>query len=75
MQVEPGESVNRSINIDSSVGRDTEFSFSYTGSNLDLGVAVVSPNGVVYPAFDLSGRNSDASKQVTIVIPNDAEVN
>ena len=55
--------------IDSSVGRDTEFTFSYTGTTFTLDVVVISPSGVNYTA----GRETKATKQLTIAI-NDTEV-
>ena len=63
------DAVNKSVSIDSSVGRDTEFTFSYTGTTFTLDVEVISPSGVNYTA----GHETKAIKQMTIAI-NDTEV-
>jgi len=61
--------VNKSMSIDSSVGRNTEFTFSYPGTTFTLDVVVISPSGVNYTA----GHDTKATKQLTIAI-NDTEV-
>ena len=61
--------MNKSVSIDSSVGRDTEFTFSYVGPTFTLDVVVVSPSGNRHTA----GQESNITKQMAITI-NPAEV-
>ena len=62
-----------SVTVDSSVGRDTKFTFSYA-QNWTLDVAVMSPSGVLYSASGQHGVNSVASETVTISVQNQTEV-
>ena len=75
MSVGPKEEVNRSVNVDSSIGRDTDFTFSYIGSDFKLDVVVISPSGVNYTADGPHSQNSVVSKKLTISIQNETEVN
>ncbi|KAI0231358.1 hypothetical protein LSAT2_018261 [Lamellibrachia satsuma] len=68
------ERVNKTVSIDSSVGRDTEFTFSYTGTTFTLDVVVMSPSGVNYTTNGPNGQDNEATKQMVIVIKNQAEV-
>ncbi|KAK2180607.1 hypothetical protein NP493_436g02010 [Ridgeia piscesae] len=54
--------LRKHVSVDSSVGRDTEFVFSYTGRSFPLLVVVTSPNGRNYS----SHQTNDATKQMTI---------
>ena len=56
--------------IDSSVGRDTEFVFSYSGYTFPLSVVVTSPNGRNYTG----GPPDDVTKQMTISLNITTEV-
>ena len=62
------------MSIDSSVGRDTAFTFSYTGTTLTLDVVVISPSGVNYTTDGPNGQDNEASKQMAIVIKHQTEV-
>ncbi|KAI0219202.1 Calcium-activated chloride channel regulator 2, partial [Lamellibrachia satsuma] len=66
--VDAGSVVIKYVSIDSSVGRDTEFVFSYVGTTLPLYVVVTSPTGQNY-----TGRSNDATKQMTISLNNTNE--
>ena len=55
-----------SVAIDSSIGRDTEFTFLYTGSAFLLDVAVTSPSGRNYSSNGPNSRHNDVTKQLTI---------
>ena len=63
------DDVNKYVSIDSSTGRNTEFTFSYPGTTFTLDVVVISPSGVNYTA----GHETKATKQMTIAI-KDTEV-
>lgn len=73
VSIEANEVANRYVSIDSSVGRDTEFVFSYTGNAFSLDVFVTSPSGVNYTTNGPHGHKSDVTKQVTILF-NETEV-
>ncbi|KAI0208410.1 Calcium-activated chloride channel regulator 1 [Lamellibrachia satsuma] len=68
------EKVNKTVSIDSSVGRDTEFTFSYTGTTFTLNVVVISPSGVNYTTDGPNGHDNEATKQMAIVIKNQTEI-
>ena len=68
--VDAGSVVIKYVSIDSSVGRDTEFVFSYVGTTFPLYVVVTSPTGQNY-----TGHSNDATKQMTISLNNTNEVN
>ena len=55
-----------SVAFDSSIGRDTEFTFLYTGSSFKLDVVVTSPSGRNYSSNGPNSRHNDATKQLTI---------
>ena len=67
------EEFNRSVSIDSSIGRDTEFTFTYTGIRFPLDVFVTSPSGLRYTTDGPNGRHDTANKQVKISL-NETEV-
>ncbi|KAI0208298.1 Calcium-activated chloride channel regulator 4A [Lamellibrachia satsuma] len=73
VSVSSKEEVNRSVSIDSSIGRDTEFTFTYTGSTFPLDVLVTSPSGLNYTVDGPNGRHDSANKQLTISI-NETEI-
>ena len=73
VSVNASETVNRVVSIDPSIGRDTEFMFTYTGSSFSLDVLVTSPSGVNYITDGPHGRTSNVTKQVTISF-NETEV-
>lgn len=54
------------VNVDPSVGRDTEFTFTYTGNVFTLDIFVISPSGVNYTANGPNGHTNTVTKQVTI---------
>ena len=54
------------VNVDSSVGRDTEFTFTYTGNAFNLHVVVMSPSGRNYTANGANAHTNRVTKQVTI---------
>lgn len=66
--------MTQSVPIDSSVSRDTEFSFSYTGAIFMLDVVVISPSGVNYTVDGPNGQHVIATKQMTIAMKNETEV-
>ncbi len=68
------DEVFKSVSIDSSIGRDTVFTFSYTGSTFPLDVLVTSPSGRNYTGNGPNGRSDPAQKQLTISF-KEAEVN
>ncbi|KAI0230412.1 hypothetical protein LSAT2_019251 [Lamellibrachia satsuma] len=55
-----------SVAIDSSIGRETEFTFLYTGSAFLLDVTVTSPSGRNYKSNGPNSRHNDVTKQLTI---------
>ncbi|KAK2180610.1 hypothetical protein NP493_436g02058 [Ridgeia piscesae] len=61
--------LKKHVSVDSSVGRGTEFVFSYTGGSFPLIVVVTSPNGHNYS----SHQTNDATKQMTISLNNTNE--
>ena len=67
--VDVGSVVTKYVSIDSSVGRDTEFVFSYTGTTFPLYVVVTSPRGQNY-----TGLSNDATKQMVISLNATNEV-
>ncbi|KAI0208300.1 Calcium-activated chloride channel regulator 1 [Lamellibrachia satsuma] len=73
VSVSSRDEINRSVSIDSSIGRDTEFTFTYTGSTLPLDVLVTSPSGLEYTTVGPNGRHDTANKQVKISL-NETEV-
>ena len=68
------DEVHKFVSIDSSIGRDTAFTFSYTGSTFPLDVLVTSPSGRNYSGNGPNGRSDTAQKQVIISL-NETEVN
>ncbi|KAI0218857.1 Calcium-activated chloride channel regulator 4 [Lamellibrachia satsuma] len=66
--VDAGSVVIKYVPIDSSIGRDTEFVFSYVGTTFPLYVVVTSPRGQNY-----TGHSNDATKQMTISLNNTNE--
>ena len=73
VSVSSRDEINRSVSIDSSIGRDTEFTFTYTGSTFPLDVLVTSPSGLEYTTIGPNGRHDTANKQVKISL-NETEV-
>lgn len=68
------DEVLRSVAIDSSVGRDTEFTFSYTGETFPLDVLVTSPSGINFTADSANSHDSQSARQLTITLSSATEV-
>ena len=66
ISVKAREEVMLFVNVDSSVGRDTEFTFTYTGNAFNLHVVVISPTGRNYTANGPNAHMNRVTKQVTI---------
>ncbi|KAI0230406.1 Calcium-activated chloride channel regulator 3A-1 [Lamellibrachia satsuma] len=65
-KLEAREVATSSVAFDSSIGRDTEFTFLYTGSSFKLDVVVTSPSGHNYSSNGPNSRHNDVTKQLTI---------
>ena len=73
VSVNASETVIRVVHIDSSIGRETEFIFTYNGSSFTLDVIVTSPSGVDYTTNGTHSHINDVTKHVTISF-NETEV-
>ena len=73
VSVNASETVNIVVNIDPSIGRDTEFVFTYSGSSFTLDVLVTSPSGVNYTTDGTHSHTNNVTKHVTISF-NETEV-
>ncbi|KAI0230401.1 hypothetical protein LSAT2_019239 [Lamellibrachia satsuma] len=61
--------VTKYVSFDSSIGRDTEFVFSYTGTTFPLHIVVKSPRGRYYTPY-----RDDTTKRLTISLDDTNEV-
>lgn len=64
----------KTVSIDSSLGRDTSFTFSYTGTTFPLSVVVTSPRGRNYTADGPHSLRNNDTKQLTISPETPTEV-
>ena len=72
--VPANDKVVKFVDVDSSVGRDTEFTFSYSGDSFPLEVLMTSPSGQHFTASSDNSHVSRPAKQLMISFPKDTEV-